>query len=116
MRRLPNPRLGRAGFQVLPDRERCGARSQTVERRRKKRVRKNAPRRPGRLSTRLGSLIALPRGPKGPLEAPAGVLLMQLLMHSQHHRDQNASRMRALGVEPPMTDFVIWYAAERAGS
>ncbi len=41
---------------------------------------------------------------------------MQLLMHSQHHRDQNASRMRALGVEPPMTDFVIWYAAERAGS
>jgi uncharacterized damage-inducible protein DinB len=38
------------------------------------------------------------------------VLLLQALMHSQHHRGQNASRMRELGVKPPMTDYVIWYA------
>jgi uncharacterized damage-inducible protein DinB len=60
----------------------------------------------------LEQMIKLPRGPKGPFEAPAGVLLLQALTHSQHHRGQNASRMRELGVTPPMTDFVVWYAME----
>jgi uncharacterized damage-inducible protein DinB len=64
-------------------------------------------------SADLEKTIALPRGPKGPFEAPAGVLLLQALMHSQHHRGQNASRMRQLGITPPMTDFVIWYALGR---
>ena len=63
-------------------------------------------------SADLDKMIALPRGPKGPFEAPAGVLLLQALMHGQHHRGQNAARMRELGVTPPMTDFVIWYAME----
>jgi uncharacterized damage-inducible protein DinB len=58
-------------------------------------------------------MIALPRGPKEPFEAPAGVLLLQALTHSQHNRGQNASRMRQLGATPPMTDFVIWYAFRR---
>jgi uncharacterized damage-inducible protein DinB len=61
----------------------------------------------------LGKMISLPRGPKGPWEAPAGVLLLQAITHGQHHRGQNASRMRQLGVTPPMTDFVIWYAIGR---
>ena len=61
----------------------------------------------------LQKLIALPRGPQGPWEAPSGVLLLQAIMHSQHHRGQNASRMRQLGATPPMTDFVIWYALGR---
>jgi len=61
-------------------------------------------------SADLDKMITLPRGPKGPFEAPAGVLLLQALMHSQHHRGQNASRMRELGATPPMTDFVIWWA------
>ena len=64
-------------------------------------------------SADLDKMIALPRGPKGPFEAPAGVLLLQALMHSQHHRGQNGSRMRELGVTPPMTDLVIWYALGR---
>jgi len=58
----------------------------------------------------LQKMIALPRGPQGPWEAPAGVLLLQAITHSQHHRAQNASRIRQLGATPPMTDFVIWYA------
>jgi uncharacterized damage-inducible protein DinB len=62
------------------------------------------------VSVDLEKRIALPRGPKGPFEAPAGVLLLQVLTHSQHHRGQNASRMRQLGAKPPMTDFVVWYA------
>jgi uncharacterized damage-inducible protein DinB len=61
----------------------------------------------------LEKMILLPRGPKGPWEAPAGVLLMQAVTHSQHHRGQNASRMRQLGTNPPMTDFVVWYALGR---
>ena len=65
------------------------------------------------VSADLNKLIALPRGPKGPFEAPAGVLLLQALTHSQHHRGQNASRMRQLGTAPPMTDFVVWYALGR---
>ncbi|MGA2170004.1 MAG: DinB family protein [Terracidiphilus sp.] len=64
-------------------------------------------------SVDLRRMIALPRGPKGPFEAPAGVLLLQALLHSQHHRAQNASRMRQLGATPPMTDFIIWYALGR---
>jgi uncharacterized damage-inducible protein DinB len=61
----------------------------------------------------LERMITLPRGPQGPWEAPAGVLLLQAITHSQHHRGQNASRMRQLGATPPMTDFVIWYALGR---
>jgi uncharacterized damage-inducible protein DinB len=64
-------------------------------------------------SADLDKIIALPRGPKGPFEAPAGVLLLQAITHSQHHRGQNASRMRQLGATAPMTDFVIWYALGR---
>ena len=64
-------------------------------------------------ATDLQKMIAIPRGPQGPWEAPAGVLLLQAITHSQHHRGQNASRMRQLGATPPMTDFVIWYALGR---
>ena len=63
-------------------------------------------------SADLDKMIKLPRGPKGAFEAPAGMLLLQALTHSQHHRGQNASRMRELGITPPMTDFIIWYAIE----
>jgi len=61
----------------------------------------------------LETMITLPRGPQGPWKAPAGVLLLQAITHGQHHRGQNASRMRQLAATPPMTDFVIWYALGR---
>jgi uncharacterized damage-inducible protein DinB len=61
----------------------------------------------------LEKSIALPRGPNGPFEAPAGTLILQALLHSQHHRGQNAARMRALGATPPMTDYLIWHALGR---
>jgi uncharacterized damage-inducible protein DinB len=64
-------------------------------------------------SVDLEKMIPLPRGPHGPWEAPAGMLLLQAITHSQHHRGQNASRMRQLGVNPPMTDFIVWYAMGR---
>ena len=37
-------------------------------------------------SADLDKKVALPRGPKGPLKLQAGVLLLQALTHSQHHR------------------------------
>ena len=61
----------------------------------------------------LEEMVKLPRGPQGPFEAPAGALLLQALMHGQHHRAQNASRMRELGVTPPMTDYILWVAFGR---
>lgn len=61
----------------------------------------------------LDRMVPLPRGPKGPFEAPKNVLLLQAITHSQHHRAQNAARMRSLGVTPPMTDFILWYAIGR---
>jgi hypothetical protein len=33
---------------------------------------------------------------------------MQVVMHSQSHRGQCASRSREPGGKPPMTDFIIW--------
>ena len=51
-------------------------------------------------STDLGKMIQLPRGPRGPFEAPAEMPLLQAMTHSQHDRGQNASRMRELGVTP----------------
>jgi uncharacterized damage-inducible protein DinB len=35
--------------------------------------------------------------------------LTQCDMHSQHHRGQNATRLRELGGEPPPTDLIFWY-------
>lgn len=64
-------------------------------------------------SVDLDQPIQLPRGPSGPFAAPAGVLLLQAITHSQAHRAQNAARMRDLGVTPPMTDFILWYAVGR---
>jgi|ERR1035441_5499786 uncharacterized damage-inducible protein DinB len=34
--------------------------------------------------------------------------LMQVVMHSEHHRAQVAMRLRTLGGTPPTTDYIIW--------
>jgi uncharacterized damage-inducible protein DinB len=34
--------------------------------------------------------------------------LMQVAMHSEHHRAQVAMRLRALGGTPPVVDYIIW--------
>jgi uncharacterized damage-inducible protein DinB len=35
-------------------------------------------------------------------------LLMQVVMHSEHHRAQCAARLRALGGHPTVTDYIMW--------
>jgi uncharacterized damage-inducible protein DinB len=39
--------------------------------------------------------------------------LMQVCLHSQGHRSQCASKLRALGGEPPTLDYVLWIKANR---
>jgi uncharacterized damage-inducible protein DinB len=37
-----------------------------------------------------------------------GDALMQVCMHSHGHRSQCATRLRALGGQPPILDFILW--------
>ncbi len=42
-------------------------------------------------------------------EAPSlGETLLQVTMHSAYHRGQVSTRLRELGGEPPLTDFIVW--------
>ncbi len=45
--------------------------------------------------------------PGSPTATVAEVML-QAIMHGQHHRGQNAIRLRRLGVDPPTTDYIAW--------
>jgi uncharacterized damage-inducible protein DinB len=37
--------------------------------------------------------------------------VVHVAFHITHHRGQVASRMRSLGVEPPLVDYVAWVFA-----
>ena len=44
---------------------------------------------------------------------PAGVhtlgeSVLQVMLHTQHHRGQICSRLRDVGAEPPTVDFIVW--------
>lgn len=43
-----------------------------------------------------------------PLSITVAEALTQCVMHSQHHRGQNAARLRELGGKPPTTDYIFW--------
>ncbi len=34
--------------------------------------------------------------------------MQQVVMHSEHHRAQNATRLRELGGAMPVTDYIVW--------
>lgn len=42
-----------------------------------------------------------------------GEVCLQMQTHSTHHRGQVCARIRALGVEPPMTDLILWVLSRR---
>jgi uncharacterized damage-inducible protein DinB len=54
----------------------------------------------------LGRVLALERAPQ--LRPTVGEALIQVVMHSQSHRGQCASRLRVLGATPPTVDFILW--------
>ena len=43
-----------------------------------------------------------------PLDLSIGQALLQAALHSHYHRGQNATRLRELGGEPPLTDYIVW--------
>jgi len=43
-----------------------------------------------------------------PLSITVAEALTQCVMHSQHHRGQNAARLRDLGGSPENTDYIVW--------
>jgi uncharacterized damage-inducible protein DinB len=45
-------------------------------------------------------------GSAGP--ATLGETILQVILHSTYHRGQIATRLRELGGEPPLTDFIAW--------
>ena len=49
--------------------------------------------------------------PPGP--TTLGETIVQVLTHSSHHRAQANTRLRALGAEPPMVDYIAWLWLER---
>ncbi|HEY7169690.1 MAG TPA: DinB family protein [Vicinamibacterales bacterium] len=57
---------------------------------------------------RLDDQIGIPWFADPPLRISVAEALTQCAMHSQHHRGQNATRLRELGGEPPGTDLITW--------
>src|SRR6476469_5663473 len=58
---------------------------------------------------RLEQTIAVPWFTDPPLSLTVTEALTQCAMHSHYHRGQNATRLRELGGEPPLTDLIAWY-------
>jgi uncharacterized damage-inducible protein DinB len=57
----------------------------------------------------LAESIDIPWFRNPPLSLTVTEALTQMAMHSQHHRGQNASRLRELGAVPPTVDLIVWY-------
>ena len=62
---------------------------------------------------RLGEIVTIPWFKDPPISLTVEQALTQAAMHSHYHRGQNASRLRELGGEPPLTDFIVWLWKEK---
>ncbi len=62
---------------------------------------------------RLNQSVTMPWFREKPLSITVTEALTQMALHSHHHRAQNATRLRELGGEPPLTDLIIWYWKDR---
>lgn len=52
-----------------------------------------------RIETRLG---------RPPSSITIGESMLQVAMHSAHHRGQLNARLREMGITPPLVDFIAW--------
>jgi uncharacterized damage-inducible protein DinB len=57
---------------------------------------------------RLDEILGVPwfPSPQGPVRLSE--TMQQVVMHSEHHRAQNATRLRELGGVMPVTDYIVW--------
>jgi len=62
----------------------------------------------GLAPARLAERRSVPWFTDPPLEVTVEEALTQAAMHSHYHRGQNATRLRELGCEPPLTDYIFW--------
>lgn len=58
---------------------------------------------------RLGESVSPPWVKDPPFTLTVAEAMTQCAMHSHYHRGQNATRLRELGGEPPLTDLILWY-------
>jgi uncharacterized damage-inducible protein DinB len=56
----------------------------------------------------LAKLVRIPWFPDPPCVIPVSDALLQVCLHSQHHRGQCMARLRALGAAPKNVDYIIW--------
>jgi uncharacterized damage-inducible protein DinB len=59
-------------------------------------------------SAQLERIVNVPWFKDPPMNLPVSQALIQVSMHSQYHRGQNARRLREIGGTPPTTDFIVW--------
>ena len=57
----------------------------------------------------LAARAQLPWFEDPPLDISLAQALHQCAMHSHYHRGQNATRLRELGAEPPLSDLIVWW-------
>jgi len=48
-----------------------------------------------------------------PGDATLAQTFQQVFAHSSYHRGQVCARLRELGIDPPMTDFIVWIWAHK---
>lgn len=48
-----------------------------------------------------------------PCLIPVSDVLLQVCLHTQHHRGQNMTRLKALGAAPKNVDYIIWLWKQR---
>ena len=57
--------------------------------------------------------VRLPWFPDPPCVISVSDALLQVCMHTQHHRGQTMARLRSLGAAPMNVDYVIWLWKQR---
>jgi uncharacterized damage-inducible protein DinB len=56
----------------------------------------------------LAQTVHIPWFPDPPCIITVADALMQVCLHTQHHRGQNMTRLKSLGVKPKNVDYIIW--------
>ena len=56
----------------------------------------------------LAKAVRIPWIPDPPCVIPVSDALLQICLHSQHHRGQCMARLKTLGAAPKNVDYIIW--------
>jgi len=58
--------------------------------------------------SRLDEVLRVPWFPEPQRPVRLFETMQQVVLHTEHHRAQNATRLRELGGAPPLTDYIVW--------